>query len=103
MYKLEFGLPKFNMYRRILAQVLADDFVGPGIIDEAEAVSWRACCSATTRGRFSKCRNDKKAHGWQSVGLRIQGLIHSSRFLKLSSKRPPRLRMTRLPGVVIWR
>ena len=27
MYKLEFGLPKFNMYRRILAQVLADDFV----------------------------------------------------------------------------
>ena len=27
MYKLEFGLPKFNMYRRVLAQVLADDFV----------------------------------------------------------------------------
>lgn len=29
-YKLEFVLPKFNMYRRILAGVLADDFVRPG-------------------------------------------------------------------------
>nr|AEH26478.1 hypothetical protein [uncultured Acidobacteria bacterium A2] len=28
MYKLEFGLPKFNMYRRILARILANDFVG---------------------------------------------------------------------------
>lgn len=27
MYKLEFGLPKFAMYRRVLAQALADDFV----------------------------------------------------------------------------
>lgn len=27
MYKLEFALPKFRMYRRILASVLADDFV----------------------------------------------------------------------------
>ena len=27
MYKLEFGLPKFRMYRRILAKVLAEDFV----------------------------------------------------------------------------
>jgi glucuronate isomerase len=27
MYKLEFGLPKFNMYRRVLAKVLAEDFV----------------------------------------------------------------------------
>lgn len=27
MYKLEFALPKFAMYRRILAKVLADDFV----------------------------------------------------------------------------
>lgn len=27
MYKLEFGLPKFAMYRRILARILADDFV----------------------------------------------------------------------------
>jgi len=26
-YKLEFILPKFNMYRRILARVLAEDFV----------------------------------------------------------------------------
>jgi glucuronate isomerase len=27
MYKLEFALPKYNMYRRILAQVLADDYI----------------------------------------------------------------------------
>jgi glucuronate isomerase len=27
MYKLEFGLPKFRMYRRILGKVLAEDFV----------------------------------------------------------------------------
>lgn len=38
MYKLEFGLPKFAMYRRILARVLADDFVRPGILSETGAV-----------------------------------------------------------------
>ncbi len=38
MYKLEFGLPKFNMYRRILASVLADDYVRPGITDEGGAI-----------------------------------------------------------------
>jgi glucuronate isomerase len=38
MYKLEFGLPKYNMYRRILARVLADDFVRPGVTDETGAV-----------------------------------------------------------------
>ena len=39
MYKLEFGLPKYNMYRRILAKVLANDFVRSGITDEAGAVA----------------------------------------------------------------
>jgi len=39
MYKLEFGLPKYNMYRRILAQVLAEDFVRPRIYTELQAVS----------------------------------------------------------------
>jgi glucuronate isomerase len=38
MYKLEFALPKYNMYRRILARVLADDFVRPGHADEAQAL-----------------------------------------------------------------
>jgi glucuronate isomerase len=38
MYKLEFGLPKFNMYRRILAKVLADDFVRTKVYTETEAV-----------------------------------------------------------------
>jgi glucuronate isomerase len=38
MYKLEFGLPKFAMYRRILARVLADDFVRTGALSEAGAL-----------------------------------------------------------------
>ncbi len=38
MYKVEFGLPKFNMYRRVLARVLARDFVEPGLLDEEAAV-----------------------------------------------------------------
>jgi glucuronate isomerase len=37
-YKLEFVLPKFGMYRRILAGVLADEFVRPGRLSEAGAV-----------------------------------------------------------------
>jgi glucuronate isomerase len=37
-YKLEFVLPKYNMYRRILAQVLADDFIRPRIYTEAQAM-----------------------------------------------------------------
>ena len=27
MYKLEFALPKFNMYKRILAKILAERYV----------------------------------------------------------------------------
>ncbi len=38
MYKLEFGLAKFNMYRRVLARVLARDVVEPGYGTEGEAV-----------------------------------------------------------------
>jgi glucuronate isomerase len=37
-YKLEFILPKYNMYRQILAKVLADDFVRPGVYNETQAV-----------------------------------------------------------------
>jgi glucuronate isomerase len=39
MYKLEFGLPKFNMYRRILAKVLADDFIRPRLFSENQALA----------------------------------------------------------------
>jgi len=38
MYKLEFGLPKFAMYRRILARVLADDLVRPKLLSETQAL-----------------------------------------------------------------
>jgi glucuronate isomerase len=37
-YKLEFVLPKYNMYRRILAQILADDFVRAGVYSETQAI-----------------------------------------------------------------
>lgn len=38
-YKLEFVKPKYGMYRRILAGVLADEFVRPGTMTETEAVA----------------------------------------------------------------
>src|SRR5215469_12376033 len=38
MYKLEFGLPKFNMYRRILARILAEDFVETGVYTTEQAL-----------------------------------------------------------------
>jgi glucuronate isomerase len=38
MYKVEFGLPKFNMYRRALARVLAREFVETGRMNEQDAV-----------------------------------------------------------------
>jgi glucuronate isomerase len=37
-YKLEFILPKYDMYRRLLAGILADDFVRPGLASETQAV-----------------------------------------------------------------
>ena len=39
MYKLEFALPKFRMYRRVLAKVLAEDFVVARRWSESEAVA----------------------------------------------------------------
>ena len=38
-YKLEFVLPKYAMYRAILARILANDFVAPGVLTETEAVA----------------------------------------------------------------
>jgi glucuronate isomerase len=38
-YKLEFILPKYNMFRRVLAQVLADDFVRAGVYTETQAIA----------------------------------------------------------------
>jgi glucuronate isomerase len=37
-YRLEFVLPKYNMYRRVLAQVLADDFIRTRRYSEAQAL-----------------------------------------------------------------
>jgi glucuronate isomerase len=42
-YKLEFCLPKFNAYRRLLARVLADDFVRPGVLSETRALELARC------------------------------------------------------------
>jgi glucuronate isomerase len=43
MYKLEFGLPKFAMYKRILAKVLAERFVIEGGRSEEDAVALGKC------------------------------------------------------------
>jgi glucuronate isomerase len=40
MYKLEFALPKFRMYRRVLAKVLAQDFVIGRRWSESQAVEF---------------------------------------------------------------
>jgi glucuronate isomerase len=37
-YKLEFVLPKYNMYRRVLAETLAEDFVETRRLTESQAV-----------------------------------------------------------------
>jgi glucuronate isomerase len=37
-YKLEFVLPKYNMYRKVLARLLADEYVRPGIYTEGQAL-----------------------------------------------------------------
>jgi glucuronate isomerase len=39
MYKLEFALPKFNMYKRLLAKVLAERFVMDRGWTEEQAVA----------------------------------------------------------------
>ena len=38
MYKLEFGLPKLNMFRRVLSKILAEDYVLSGRLSEEGAV-----------------------------------------------------------------
>jgi glucuronate isomerase len=38
MYKLEFALPKYNMYRRILARILADDYIRPRLYTVRQAL-----------------------------------------------------------------
>lgn len=38
-YKLEFVLPKYSMYRRILARTITDEFVRPGTLSETEGVA----------------------------------------------------------------
>ena len=43
MYKLEFALPKFRMYKRVLAKVLAERFVVDRGWDEERAVALGKC------------------------------------------------------------
>ena len=65
-YKLEFVLPKYNMYRRILATMLADDFVRPGVYTrDAGASTWPGCCCARTHSASSRRLMDgeRSRHG----------------------------------------
>ncbi len=58
-YKLEFVLPKFNMFRRVLAETLADDAVrGRGWSNE-RASTWRGLSCWRTRAGSSE-------RGWRS-------------------------------------
>ena len=80
MYKLEFGLPKFRMYRRILAKVLSEDFViGRGWL-ESRAIElgktilrgWRNTCR---RPNSQYCRRRSIPHDhcqkkWAAARLR---------------------------------
>jgi glucuronate isomerase len=43
MYKLEFGLPKFRMYKRVLAKVLAEQFVVDRLWSEERALALGKC------------------------------------------------------------
>ena len=38
MYKLEFGPPKYLMFKQVLARVLAQDYVAPGAMTQTQAV-----------------------------------------------------------------
>ncbi len=38
MYKLEFGPPKYFMFKQVLARVLAQDYVAPGAMTQSQAV-----------------------------------------------------------------
>ena len=57
-YKLEFILPKFNMYRRVLARVLARDFVVDRQWSEERAV---ALARDVLRGNVERIFFGKKA------------------------------------------
>ena len=60
-YKLEFVLPKYNMYRRLLAQVLADDFICPGLMSEKQALDLAQLADARQQPSVSL--------DWNSFGI----------------------------------
>jgi glucuronate isomerase len=59
-YKLEFILPKFNMYRRVLAQVLADDAIrGRGWTSEQALELARLILLENPRRVFGGAKRDE--------------------------------------------
>jgi len=52
-YKLEFVLPKFNMYRKILAEVLAEDAIRGQGWSTDRALGWLIMSCSTTPGGSS--------------------------------------------------
>ena len=78
-YKLEFVLPKYNMYRRILAQILADDFVRPGLLTKSQAVDLASCCCATTASASSAFRSSQLEYKRRKVTvLRTLGIFSAA-------------------------
>jgi glucuronate isomerase len=54
-YKLEFVLPKYNMYRRTLAHILAVDFVAGRGWDEEQAVALARLLLRENAQRIFRC------------------------------------------------
>ena len=56
MYKLEFGLPKFEMYKRVLAKVLAERFViDRGWTEDAgRGARLSRCCAGNVERIFGR-------------------------------------------------
>ncbi len=58
-YKLEFVLPKFNMYRKILAETLAEDAVrGQGVDGATGRWTWPACPARKPQADLRVARAD---------------------------------------------
>ncbi len=68
-YKLEFVLPKYNMYRRILANVLADDFVRPGVLSETDAVALGTRLLRDNVKECSRCSDTGRGHSFGASRL----------------------------------
>jgi len=62
-YKLEFVLPKYSMYRRVLGQLLAEEFVETKTVDrDRRGGNWASgCCGIIVREIFKRFSERSRA------------------------------------------